>query len=157
MRRMAGLARAGAAWLTAYVAAGGLAGGMLARSQVPFHLFNEVVVPARCWPELSLFNLIETRCESGVWNVLWFFAVGAPRLLTGVVGMALVFMADAVRRPGGFDLWAMLAVLSAASAGLVLAYWVGVSFWRRRAVWAAVVVALAVVAEHGIYIAGIWL
>jgi hypothetical protein len=71
--------------------------------------------------------------------------------------MALVFMADAVRRPGGFDLWAMLAVLSAASAGLVLAYWVGVSFWRRRAVWAAVVVALAVVAEHGIYIAGIWL
>ncbi len=158
--RLARMGRAIAAWLTLYVALGGLAGCMLAQGREPFRLFGDgVVVPAQCWPELSLFDLIDTRCAMGLWDVLWFLGVGAPRLLTGVVGMAVVFAADLAQRPWQFDLDLSLALagLLALSAGLVLGYWVGVAFWWRRARWAAVAAALCLVTEHGIYIAGVGL
>lgn len=70
MGRVAGGSRVGAAWLTAYVAAGGLAGFVLARRRAPFRIFNEGDLPARCWPELGLFDMIQTRCASGGWDVV---------------------------------------------------------------------------------------
>ncbi len=156
LARAAQLGRVGAAWLSAYVAVGGLAGFVLARSRAPFHFFNEGILPARCWPELGLFDMIQTRCAWGVWDLVWFLAVGAPRLLIGMWGLAVTLAADAVRRPEGFDEWWALAGLVVVSASLVFGYFVGVAFWWRQSVWMAVLVGLCLALDHGIYGVGLW-
>jgi len=112
---------------------GGLAGFALARSRAPFRIFNEGVLPPRCWPELGLFDMIQTRCVCGIWDVAWFVAVGAPRLVIGVVGMAVTLAADAVRRPAGFGECCALAGLVVMSAGVMFGYFVG--FRSGGGVW----------------------
>jgi len=157
MERLVRLAKLAAAWLSAYVAVGGLAGFALARSRAPFRIFNEGVLPARCWPELGLFDMIQTRCVCGIWDVAWFVAVGAPRLVIGVVGMAVTLAADAVRRPAGFGECCALAGLVVMSAGVMFGYFVGVSFWRRRLVLVAMLVGLGLAISHVMYVVEAWL
>jgi hypothetical protein len=150
LRRLAGR---GAACLSAYVAIGGLAGFLLARNKAPFRFFAEgTPFPPSCWPELALFDAIQTRCQSGLHDLLWFMAVGLPRLVLAFPIVATLVLADPSSRQESIFEVARFALIILAIGGACLAVFVwGIAVWRRQSVWAAGAIALFLILDEAAY------
>lgn len=137
MRRLLRYGYAAIGWLLVYLAVGGALGFAVTRPHQ---------AGPSCVPFLSMFGAIETTCSNEWANLLWFIAIGIPRLLIIPSGLMFALLkAGFIARDGRMALDAIPFVL--ASIPVLLLIWCGRNYWWNRQRVVAWIATMSIVLE----------
>lgn len=94
---------------------------------------------ATCWPQYSVFSVIQTFCENSVADAAWWGTIEIARVVVVIPTLAVYFYITVLTIPGN-EQWLDDALMwTLWSAPVALAVWVGFRHWYAQypiAAWA---------------------